>query len=53
MLRIAYAPGIDAPLDVVIEMIGRGTVPPAASFSHSHLRDSLLPDDVYRAIALA
>jgi S-adenosylmethionine synthetase len=53
LLRIAYAPGIDAPLDVVIEMIGRGTVPPAASFSHSHLRDSLLPYDVYRAIALA
>jgi S-adenosylmethionine synthetase len=53
LLRIAYAPGIDAPLDVVTEMVGRGTVPPASSFSHSHLRDSLLPDDVYLAIALA
>jgi len=51
LIRVAYAPGIDAPLDVSTEMIGRGVAPRPSSFSHSGLRDSLLPDDVYRPIA--
>lgn len=51
LLRIAYAPGIDSPLDVVTEMIGRGTAPKPSSFAHSSLRDSLLPEDVYRPLA--
>lgn len=51
LLRIAYAPGIDSPLDVVTEMIGRGTAPKPSSFAHSSLRDSLIPEDVYRPLA--
>lgn len=51
LLRIAYAPGIDSPLDVVTEMIGRGTAPKPSSFAHSSLRDRLLPEDVYRPLA--
>lgn len=52
LLRVAYAPGIDSPLDLVTEMIGRGTAPQPSSFSHSGLRDRLLPEDVYRPLAL-
>jgi hypothetical protein len=51
LLRIAYAPGIDAPLDLVVEMIGRGNAPRLSDFSHSNLRDSLGPEEVYRPIA--
>ena len=51
LLRLAYAPGIDSPLDIVTEMIGRGIVPEPSSFAHSVLRERLLPEDVYRPLA--
>lgn len=53
LLRIAYAPGIDAPLDLVSEMIGRGIVPEAPAFSHSNLRDQLSAEDVYQELSTA
>ncbi|MFM7009231.1 MAG: methionine adenosyltransferase domain-containing protein [Betaproteobacteria bacterium] len=51
LLRIAYAPGIDAPLDLVTEMIGRGIVAEPPLFSHSSLRDRLTPNDVYQELS--
>ncbi|MBC2663783.1 methionine adenosyltransferase domain-containing protein [Novosphingobium flavum] len=51
LLRIAYAPGIDTPLDLVSEMIGRGIVPELPAFSHSNLRDRLGPNDVYQELS--
>lgn len=51
LLRIAYAPGIDAPLDLAVEMSGRGIVPNKLSFSHSELRSWLTPNDVYQALS--
>lgn len=53
LLRIAYAPGVDAPLDLVTEMIGRGIVPEPPLFAHSCLRDRLAPSAVYRPISMA
>jgi S-adenosylmethionine synthetase len=51
LLRIAYAPGTDDPLDLVVEMFGRGMVPNKASFNHANLRDRLTPNDVYQALS--
>lgn len=51
LLRLAYAPGVDAPLDVTTEMIGRGNLPNLDYFRHSSLRDDLTPQEVYKAIA--
>jgi hypothetical protein len=48
---LAYAPGVDAPLDVAAEMAGRGNLPGLSCFRHSGLRDSFSPDEVYQPIA--
>jgi S-adenosylmethionine synthetase len=51
LLRIAYAPGVDAPLDFVLEMVGGGNAPQMSAFCHSSLRDSLRPEEVYQPTA--
>lgn len=51
LLRIAYAPGVDAPLDLVLEMVGGGNAPQMSAFCHSSLRDSLRPEEVYQPTA--
>lgn len=51
LLRVAYAPGLDAPLDVVVEMIGPGVLPGRTRFRHSALRDEFSPLQVYQAIS--
>ncbi len=51
LLRLAYAPGVDAPLDVAAEMVGRGNLPNLNYFRHSSLRDAFAPEEVYQTIA--
>jgi S-adenosylmethionine synthetase len=51
LLRIAYAPGVDAPLDLVVEMVGGGNAPQMSAFCHSSLRDCLRPEEVYQPTA--
>lgn len=51
LLRLAYAPGVDAPLDVAAEMVGRGNLPELGYFRHSSMRDVFSPEEVYEAIA--
>lgn len=50
LIRIAYAPGLDTPLDVVAELTGRGRLPELSEFRHSHLREQLSPEMVYRPL---
>lgn len=51
LLRLAYAPGVDAPLDVAAELVGRGNLPSLNYFRHSSLRDAFAPEEVYKTIA--
>lgn len=53
LIRLAYAPGRDVPLDLAVEVTGRGSVPGLAQFAHSTLRDTLTPAEVYQPLAEA
>jgi S-adenosylmethionine synthetase len=46
-VRLAFAPGIDAPLDVAVNMTGRGISPEPEGFGHSALCRRLSPKEVY------
>lgn len=51
LIRIAYAPGLDTPLDLAAEMTGRGQLPELNELSHSSLREQLSPERVYRQLS--
>jgi S-adenosylmethionine synthetase len=46
-IQLAYAPGIDAPLDFTVTMTGKGALPMRANFSHCAMRSRLSPQVVY------
>jgi S-adenosylmethionine synthetase len=46
-IQLVYAPGIDAPLDVAVDMTGRGISPGPESFGHAAMCRRLSPNEVY------